>query len=108
LLSCILKVFAKISNRNPQACPERSRRGRSLIRFGIQKEAYFLKVPCITLRSETEWVETLEDGWNVLAGCNKGKIIKSIKSFSPKHPQHKHFGDGKTAKRIVRILVKEN
>lgn len=67
-----------------------------------------MRVPCITLRSETEWVETLEDGWNILSGCNKGKIIRSIKSFSPKHPQHKHFGDGKTAKRIVRILVKES
>lgn len=74
---------------------------------GVQKEAYFLRVPCITLRSETEWVETLEDGWNILAGCNKEKIIKSVKSFSPERPQHKHFGDGKTTKRIVKILASE-
>ena len=43
---------------------------------GVQKEAYIFKVPCITLRENTEWVETVEDGWNVLAGANDGAIIK--------------------------------
>ena len=43
---------------------------------GIQKEAYIFKVPCITLRETTEWVETVEDGWNVLVGANDGAIIK--------------------------------
>ena len=74
---------------------------------GVQKEAYFSEVPCITLRNETEWVETLEDGWNILAGSNKEIIVKSLKYFSPKRPQHKHFGDGKTAKRIVGMLIKQ-
>ena len=74
---------------------------------GVQKEAYFSKVPCITLRSETEWIETVEDGWNILAGCNEGKIIESLKHFSPEQPQHKHFGDGKTAKKIVKTLIKK-
>ena len=42
----------------------------------VQKEAYIFKVPCITLRETTEWVETVEDGWNVLVGANDGAIIK--------------------------------
>ena len=46
------------------------------VRTGIQKEAYIFKVPCITLRETTEWVETVEDGWNVLVGANDGAIIK--------------------------------
>jgi len=50
---------------------------------GVQKEAYFLRVPCITLRDETEWVETIEDGWNILVGADKGKILKAIKEFNP-------------------------
>ena len=50
---------------------------------GVQKEAYILKVPCITLRENTEWVETIEDGWNVLAGANKEKIFKKANDFEP-------------------------
>ncbi len=41
---------------------------------GVQKEAYFLKVPCITVRDETEWKETLENNCNVLTGCCEDKI----------------------------------
>ena len=48
---------------------------------GIQKEAYILKVPCITLRENTEWIETIEDGWNVLVGANKDNIIKRGERF---------------------------
>ena len=42
---------------------------------GIQKEAYIFKVPCITLRENTEWVETVEDGWNLLVGAESEKIV---------------------------------
>ena len=73
---------------------------------GVQKEAYWLKVPCITLRKETEWVETVKGGWNILAGTDRNKILRTIKSFNPKTKQHKYFGNGKTAKRIVKIIYK--
>ncbi len=71
---------------------------------GIQKEAYFLKVPCVTLREETEWVETVADGWNTLVGADKKKIQRAIEKFAPKGKQSGHFGDGKAASKMVEIL----
>ena len=47
---------------------------------GIQKEAMWLGVPCVTLRDETEWVETLDAGWNTLAGSDTQKILRAVKS----------------------------
>ncbi len=73
---------------------------------GVQKEAYFLKVPCITLRDRTEWVETVEDGWNILVGANKGKILKAIAEFEPRRETYEYkFGEGDSSRRIVAILV---
>jgi len=72
---------------------------------GVQKEAYFLKVPCITLRNKTEWVETVEDGWNVLVGANKEKILKAVREFEPDGRTYTYkFGDGKASKRIIETL----
>lgn len=45
---------------------------------GVQKEAYWLQVPCVTLREETEWVETVDEGWNQLAGSNKESIVRAF------------------------------
>lgn len=45
---------------------------------GVQKEAYFFGVPCITLRNETEWVETVEEGWNVLTGADRERILEAL------------------------------
>ena len=73
---------------------------------GVQKEAYWLKIPCITLRDRTEWGETVKNGWNILVGANKEKIIESIRSFEPQKLQYKYFGNGKAAKRIIRIIIK--
>jgi len=72
---------------------------------GVQKESYWLGVPCITLREETELVETVNFGWNVLVGTDKNKILKEIKkvNFTKKH--YDYFGNGKTADKILRILV---
>lgn len=71
---------------------------------GMQKEAYFFGVPCITMRTETEWTETLEAGWNVVVGANKKKIISAIGAFKMDIPCPKLYGDGNAAKRIVEIL----
>jgi UDP-N-acetylglucosamine 2-epimerase len=49
---------------------------------GVQKEAFWLKVPCITLRDETEWVETIKFGWNTLAGANSKNIIEKVNNIS--------------------------
>ena len=71
---------------------------------GLQKEAYILKVPCITIRDNTEWVETVEDGWNVLVGADKGKIIEIGNTFAPKRKQRHVFGDGCASEKIVKII----
>ena len=71
---------------------------------GIQKEAYILKVPCITLFNSTSWVETVTDGWNVLVESNKEKIIKMINSFEPKGNQKDHYGDGKAFKKVCDLI----
>lgn len=71
---------------------------------GVQKEAFFLKKPCITLREETEWVETVEEGWNVLTGSDRCKIIDAINNFTPAKEQHNIFGEGNASQNINDIL----
>jgi len=74
---------------------------------GVQKEAYILKVPCITLRENTEWVETVRDGWNVLVGADEEKIVKVVNEFEPDNEQRNVFGDGGASKNIVEVLSDE-
>jgi len=71
---------------------------------GITKEAYMLKIPCITLREKTEWVETVEDKWNVLVGTNQKKILDAVNNFDPKNKQKKHYGEGKASIKIKKII----
>jgi len=71
---------------------------------GIQKEAYIFKVPCVTLRDSTEWVETVEDGWNVLVGASKEKIAKMANDFEPKGEQRDVFGSGNASEKITKVL----
>lgn len=72
---------------------------------GVQKEAYFYQVPCITMRPETEWTETVEDGWNVLVGSDKEKILDALANFSPDHAQNNHYGDGTASQKIAQLLA---
>jgi UDP-N-acetylglucosamine 2-epimerase (non-hydrolysing) len=65
---------------------------------GVQKEAYMLKVPCITLRDNTEWVETIESGWNVLVGANKELLLKMIHKPKEDLPHDDIFGRDATKK----------
>jgi UDP-N-acetylglucosamine 2-epimerase len=71
---------------------------------GIQKEAYIFKVPCITLRENTEWVETVEDGWNVLVGADKDGIVTMANDFEPEGEQRDVFGSGDASER-VRVII---
>jgi UDP-GlcNAc3NAcA epimerase len=76
---------------------------------GLQKEAFFLRTPCVTIRRETEWVETIQAGWNTLVGADRNRIIWAVKHFEPsqEYPQGL-YGDGRTSERIVQILAKIN
>jgi UDP-N-acetylglucosamine 2-epimerase (non-hydrolysing) len=75
---------------------------------GMQKEAYFLGVPCVTLRLETEWVETVSAGWNILAGTDPGRMIEAVDRIQTiARTSIACFGDGTAARKIRRILESE-
>ncbi len=71
---------------------------------GLQKEAFLLGTPCVTLRDETEWPETLESGWNVLVGCRPEAIIAALNRPQPAPPRQHPFGEGDAALRIAGLL----
>jgi UDP-N-acetylglucosamine 2-epimerase len=73
---------------------------------GMQKEAFFFGVPCVTLRPETEWVETVEAGWNVIAGAEREQILRAVKEHAwPEETPPQFFGDGRAAEKIVGHLA---
>jgi UDP-N-acetylglucosamine 2-epimerase len=72
---------------------------------GLQKEAYWLGTPCLTMRDETEWVETVEAGWNMLVGHSSEKIVEAVGSFAPSAAHPVLYGDGFAAARCVDLLV---
>jgi UDP-GlcNAc3NAcA epimerase len=71
---------------------------------GLQKEAYWLGVPCLTMRDETEWVETVKAGWNTIVGCDSAKIIEGVRSFVPSGSHPELYGDGFAAQKCVGLL----
>jgi hypothetical protein len=71
---------------------------------GMQKEAYFFGVPCLTLRPETEWVETVEAGWNVVVGNERSLIVEKALRMRVPRAKRGAFGDGFASKQIVQVL----
>jgi len=73
---------------------------------GMQKEAYFCKVPCLTLRPETEWVETVRSGWNRLVGVDPNLIVDAVQNLeTPNTSPIQAFGDGCAAQKIVKVII---
>lgn len=72
---------------------------------GVQKEAYFLKKPCVTMRDETEWIETVQNGWNIIVGSDSNKILDAIENFNPTGTPASAFGNGDTSSIITNIIT---
>ena len=74
---------------------------------GVQKEAYFHRTPCITLRDDTEWVETIVSGWNQLAGYRIENILHCLEN-NIQSTEIEEYGDGHAADKIVQMLLQKN
>jgi len=72
---------------------------------GIQKEAYFYRTPCVTLRNETEWTETVDAGWNQIAGYQTQNILTCV-GKTPAKSDIDEYGDGHAADNIVSAMIK--
>ncbi len=72
---------------------------------GLQKEAYWLGVPCVTLRDETEWVETVQAGWNVLTGARTDAIVQAVRDLRLPTERPTLYGDGQAAMQIVTLIL---
>ncbi len=78
---------------------------------GVQKEAYWFGVPCFTLRDETEWVETIHSGWNILVGTNRKRIVEEVRHCEEKRKPAKKrglFGDGNASERVIQIITEDS
>lgn len=72
---------------------------------GVQKEAFFFQVPCITMRDETEWGETVDLGWNRLVGASQARIVEAFGSLAPGKAGVLPYGDGKAADKVIQAII---
>ena len=72
---------------------------------GVQKEAFYLDTPCVTMREETEWVETVECGWNILVGADTHEIKNALENSERPNERPSIYGQGNTANQIIEILL---
>ncbi len=78
---------------------------------GVQKEAFFFGVPCVTLRDETEWVETVQAGGNIVVGADRSRIVEAARravATPPTNHRTEPYGDGHAANRIVDHLLRSH
>lgn len=74
---------------------------------GIQKEAFFFRIPCITIRDETEWIETVNAGWNEVAGTSVEKITQSFERIHVRKPKDcMPFGNGQAALSVINEILR--
>ncbi len=71
---------------------------------GVQKEAYLLGVPCVTLRESTEWVETVEAGWNTLVGLDRSAALAALERPVPTAERPELYGGGHAARRVMEVI----
>jgi UDP-GlcNAc3NAcA epimerase len=74
---------------------------------GLQKEAYWLGVPCVTLRDETEWVETLQAGWNRLVGADSQRIVDAVRHIQRPSSRAPLYGEGDVVERLCEVLASQ-
>lgn len=72
---------------------------------GVQKEAYFFETPCITLREETEWVETVAEGANMLVGADTNKILNAMNNPPKPDVWIDLYGNGNAGEKIIKTLL---
>ena len=71
---------------------------------GVQREAFYLKIPCLTMRDETEWKATVEAGWNILVGADQKSILDNWFNFVPPNEHPPVYGNGTAGQQIVEVL----
>jgi UDP-N-acetylglucosamine 2-epimerase len=74
---------------------------------GLQKEAYWLGVPCVTVRDVTEWTETVDTGWNVLTGADRDRIVQAVRTACPPAARPPLYGAGRAVRQLVDLMGAE-